>query len=278
MGQGFLESHATDAGLRHLNEGRSMNPLAHGLRSTLPIALFGALLVLWYFAVVLFDVPQYILPNPKDVATALFAGEVPWLAHSYVTLAEILVGFLLSGVAGVLLGIVIAWSVLISTALMPLLVFINTLPKVALAPLMLLWLGYGIIPNALIAALIGFFPVVINTTVGLSQTPRDMLDLGRVFGAPKWKVFLKIRIPGALPYILGALKVSATTCVVGAIVGEFIAAQRGLGAVIINTQTTLNTPVAFAAIIWISILGLMVYAVVGWVGRWLAPWAEGVQT
>jgi NitT/TauT family transport system permease protein len=126
----------------------------------------------------------------------------------------------------------------------------------------------------LIGALIGFFPVVINTAVGLTQIEQDMLDLGRVFNAPKWKVFTKIRMPNAYPYILSALKVTATSAVVGAVVGEFVASQAGLGYVIITTQSSMNTPVAFAALAWISILGLLLYGAVGAMSRVLAPWAE----
>jgi NitT/TauT family transport system permease protein len=153
-------------------------------------------------------------------------------------------------------------------------VFVNTLPKVAVAPLFLLWLGYGIVPNVLIAALIGFFPVVINTAVGLTQVDDELLDLGRAFGAPTWKVFLKIRLPNALPYVLSALKITATAAVVGAIVGEFVASQAGLGMVIVNAQTNLNTPVAFAALGWISIIGLALYGAVSLAARWWAPWAD----
>jgi NitT/TauT family transport system permease protein len=180
----------------------------------------------------------------------------------------------LAGAAGVALGVAIAWSPTVARALVPFLVFVNTLPKVAVAPLFLLWLGYGIVPNILIAALIGFFPVVINTAVGLTQVDDELLDLGRVFGAPTWKVFLKIRLPNALPYVLSALKITATAAVVGAVVGEFVASQAGLGMVIVNAQTNLNTPVAFAALVWISIVGLALYAAVGLVARWWAPWAD----
>ena len=165
----------------------------------------------------------------------------------------------------------------VGRALMPFLVFVNTLPKVAVAPLFLLWFGYGIFPNMLIGALIGFFPVVINTAVGLSQIDDEMLDLGRVFNAPKWKVFAKIRIPNAYPYILSALKVTATAAVVGAIVGEFVASQSGLGYVIITSQSSLNTPLAFGALVWISILGLALYGAVAALSRVLAPWAEGQE-
>jgi NitT/TauT family transport system permease protein len=185
--------------------------------------------------------------------------------------------FLLAAVSGVLLGTLIAWSSVLGRALMPFLVFVNTLPKVAVAPLFLLWLGYGILPNMLIGALIGFFPVVINTAVGLSQIDDDMLDLGRVFNAPKWKVFAKIRIPNAYPYILSALKVTATAAVVGAIVGEFVASQRGLGYVIIASQSSMNTPLAFASLVWISVIGLVLFGAVAALSRILAPWAEGQE-
>ena len=141
----------------------------------------------------------------------------------------------------------------------------------------LIWMGYGIFPNMLMGALIGFFPVVINTAVGLSQVEQDMLDLGRVFNAPKWKIFAKIRIPNALPYILSALKITATAAVVGAIVGEFVASQQGLGYVIVTTQSSMNTGLAFAALIWISVVGLVLYGLVVLLAHLWAPWAEGID-
>ena len=203
--------------------------------------------------------------------------DIPWASHLWVTTVEVVGAFVLAALAGVALGMAIAWSPLASRALMPFLVFVNTLPKVAVAPLFLMWLGYGIWPNMLIGALIGFFPVVVNTAVGLQQIDDDLLDLGRVFNAPKWKVFLKIRIPNALPYILSALKVTASAAVIGAIVGEFVASQRGLGYVIITTQSSMNTPAAFAALVWISILGLLLFALVAGLSRLLAPWASGID-
>ena len=239
-----------------------------------PLVLFAALLAAWQAAVSLFGIREYLLPGPWVVLRAAFDGKIPWWSHIWVTGAEIVGAFVLAGVVGVLLGTAIAWSPTASAALVPFLVFVNTLPKVAVAPLFLLWLGYGIFPNMLIGALIGFFPVVINTAVGLTQVDHEMLDLGRVFGAPKWKVFWTIRIPNAFPYILSALKITATAAVVGAIVGEFVASQAGLGSVIVVTQTNLNTPVAFVALIWISVVGLVVYGAVGLAARWLAPWAE----
>jgi NitT/TauT family transport system permease protein len=238
------------------------------------LVLFVVLLAAWQAAGPLFQVREYILPGPVAVVRAAFDFSIPWGAHLTVTTVEILGGFVVAGGAGVALGIAIAWSPVTARALVPFLVFVNTLPKVAVAPLFLLWLGYGIVPNILIAALIGFFPVVINTAVGLTQVDEELLDLGRVFGAPTWKVFLKIRLPNALPYVLSALKITATAAVVGAVVGEFVASQAGLGMVIVNAQTNLNTPVAFAALVWISVIGLLLYGAVGLAARWWAPWAD----
>ncbi len=230
--------------------------------------------MIWQLAPPLLKIREYLLPGPASVVRAALNFSIPWHTHLAVTTLEILGGFALAGAAGVALGVAIAWSPTIARALVPFLVFVNTLPKVAVAPLFLLWLGYGIVPNVLIAALIGFFPVVINTAVGLTQVDDELLDLGRVFGAPTWKVFLKIRLPNALPYVLSALKITATAAVVGAIVGEFVASQAGLGMVIVNAQTNLNTPVAFAALLWISIIGLALYGVVCLAARRWAPWAD----
>ncbi|MCJ0761761.1 ABC transporter permease [Variovorax terrae] len=238
------------------------------------VGLFAGFILLWQLAVSVFGIREYLLPSPYAVLQAMVSNEIPWLSHTWITAVEILGAFVLAGVAGVVLGMAIAWSPGISRALTPFLVFVNTLPKVAIAPLFLMWLGFGILPNMLIGALIGFFPVVINTAVGLTQIDQDLVDLGRVFSAPKWKVFMKIRIPNAYPYILSALKVTATSAVVGAVVGEFVASQKGLGYVIITTQSSMNTPAAFAALVWISVLGLLLYGLVAVLSRLLAPWAE----
>ncbi len=238
------------------------------------VGMFVLFIAIWQASVSLLDIREYLLPSPWSVLQAMGPGDIKWAHHAWITGVEILGAFVIAGVAGVVLGMAIAWSPGISRALTPFLVFVNTLPKVAIAPLFLMWMGYGIVPNMLIGALIGFFPVVINTAVGLTQIDADLVDLGRVFSAPKWKVFMKIRIPNAYPYILSALKVTATSAVVGAVVGEFVASQRGLGYVIITTQSSMNTPAAFAALVWISVLGLLLYGAVAGLSRLVAPWAE----
>lgn len=241
------------------------------------VLLFVSLIAAWQLTVTYSGIRAYLLPSPLSVVQAFWEPDVPWTQHIWTTTWEIVGAFFLAAAVGVLLGVAIAWSPLIANALVPFLVFLNTLPKVAIAPLFLVWMGYGIFPNMLMGALIGFFPVVINTAVGLSQVEADMLDLGRVFNAPKWKIFVKIRIPNALPYILSSLKITATAAVVGAIVGEFVASQSGLGYVITTTQSSMNTSLAFAALIWISVVGLVLYGLVVLAARLWAPWAEGID-
>ena len=142
------------------------------------LAIFAVFILLWQLAVSFLDVREYLLPSPGSVLRAMFGDEIPWGRHIWVTGVEIVGAFVVAGVAGVLLGMAIAWSETLARALTPFLVFVNTLPKVAIAPLFLMWMGYGILPNVLIGALIGFFPVVINTAVGLTQIEQDLIDLG----------------------------------------------------------------------------------------------------
>src|SRR5437879_8408210 len=150
--------------------------------------------MIWQLAPPLLRIREYLLPGPVSVVRAALNFSIPWHTHLAVTTLEILGGFALAGAAGVALGVAIAWSPTIARALVPFLVFVNTLPKVAVAPLFLLWLGYGIVPNVLIAALIGFFPVVINTAVGLTPVDDDLLDPGRVFRPPTRKAPSNIRL------------------------------------------------------------------------------------
>ncbi len=247
------------------------------LRRHIPATvLFVLLIAVWQVTVMVLDIQEYLLPKPLTVLQAAADPRLGWRMHLAVTALEIVGGFVVAGTVGILLGVAAAWSAVLEKALLPFLVFLNTLPKVAVAPLVLVWLGYGLWPNIVIAAVIAFFPVAINTAVGLTQIDPDLVDLGRSLGAPKWRVFLTLRLPNALPYLLSGLKVASTLTVVGAIIGEFVASQRGLGTVIVTTQVTLNTAVAFASLVWISVLGLVLYGIVDLVARWLTPWAYGL--
>lgn len=237
-------------------------------------SVFILLVLLWELAVVIYHPPAYLLPTPANVWHDIWDTRLRWPSSIWVTSQEILLGFGLSAVAGIGLGIAIAWARILSRTLLPFLIIFNTLPKVAIAPFFIIYLGYGIFPNVVIAAMIGFFPVVINTATGLSQVDEDWLDLARSLRAPKWKIFLRMRIPNAMPYIISGLKVSSTLAVVGAVIGEFIASQEGLGNLILSTQVTLNTAIGFAALFWISLLGLILYWAIDVSGKLFVPWAS----
>ena len=249
--------------------------LSTGRALRAPLTLIGFILA-WQLVVSVFQIKEYIVPSPLTTFAHLLdpriAGEYHWLRHLTATLAEILLSFLATAAAGILVAILVTWSVLLNRLITPIIALFNSLPKIALAPLFLLWFGYGVVPNILIAVLIAFFPVVINTATGLNAVDGDLLDLVRYLHARKWQVFLKIRIPNSLPYIFSGFKISSTLCVVGAIVGEFIASERGLGYLLKDAQAMIDTPTMFAALILISVLGLSLFGAIALLERAVMPW------
>jgi len=216
------------------------------------------------------------LPKPITVWRGIWNPSLGWPGTIWITTQEILVGFSIAAAAGIFLAILIAWTPFLSRTLLPFLIVFNTLPKVAIAPLFIIYLGYGTFPNAIIATMVAFFPIIIPSATGLVQIDQDWIDLARSLGAPKWKTFLRLRLPNSLPYVFGGLKVGSSLAVTGAVIGEFIASQGGLGNVILSTQTTLNTALAFAALFWLSLLGLLMYSAVALVERLLVPWSAPV--
>lgn len=234
-----------------------------------------ALILIWHFAVVWFEIKEYVLPAPGDTLATLFDPKYRWLSNTLVTLYAVVGAFVISTVLGIFLGIAVVWHGLIERTLMPLLVLFNTLPKVALAPLFVLWLGYGIVPNMMIAVTVSFFPMVINTATGLTKVDNDLIDLVRALKGTRRQIFTKIRLPNALPYVFAGLKLNATLSVIGAIVGEFVASEAGLGALIIIAGVSLDTPAIFASLCIISVMGLGLYALVVVAERVLVPWETG---
>jgi NitT/TauT family transport system permease protein len=253
---------------------RALSGLGERLKTP---AVIAAMLLIWQASVKLFKVPEYILPSPLSALEHLFFKQSDasynWMVHIRATLMEIVLSFAVTAVAGILIAICIAWSDTIRKASMPVLVFVNSLPIIAVAPLLLLWSGYGLKTNILIAFLVSFFPVVINTEVGLSAIDDDLLDLVKYLHGTKLQVFIKLRIPNSLPFIFTGLKISSTMCVVGAIVGEFIASDRGLGYIIINSQYTMDSPPIYAGLMLVSLFGLSLFGLVSLAERLLMPWA-----
>ena len=234
--------------------------------------MFVTMLLVWHFGVVLLGVKEFILPTPLAAVQTLFQAKFRWPSNFMATFYEVVGGFLVSALIGVILGVAIVWSEWLKRTILPFLVFLNSLPKIAVAPLFMIWFGYGILPNILIVFLISFFPVVINTATGLVAVDEDLLDLVRCLHATKWQKMRKVQLPNSLPYIFSGLKIAATTAVTGAIVGEFVASDKGLGSVIIASQTTLATPVIFGSLILITIIGMVLFGFVGIMERILMPW------
>ncbi len=232
------------------------------------------LVVLWQVAVVALNVKEFILPTPLAALRSLDKANFQCVANFLATFYAVIGAFVLSAILGVALAVVIVWNQFLMRTVMPVLVLFNTLPKIALAPLFVIWLGYGIWPNIVIGTTIAFFPMVVNTAVGLASAEPEMLDLVRSLNATRWQVFRKIRFPNAVPYIFTGLKLNATMSVTGAIVGEFVASDKGLGSLIITSGVTMDTPPIFASLILISVLGLVLYGAVVAVENIVAPWAN----
>jgi NitT/TauT family transport system permease protein len=221
-----------------------------------------ALILLWQLAVDLIDIKPFILPSPLAVLHTLALPNYAWGSNTLVTATEIFGGFALAVVVGVTLALLFSWSRLLMLLLFPLFVTLNMIPKVALGPLIIVWLSYGIGSNILITFSLCFFPILLTTARGLNEIEPDLLDLVRSLKGSRWQLFVKIQLPGALPYIFSGMKLAAILAVAGAVVGEFIASDRGLGYLMIQVQTSLDTAGMFMAVILLAALGVGLYLAV----------------
>jgi len=234
-----------------------------------PFLLILLLLVLWDLAIRLFKIPAYLIPPPWEVVKQLVNEWPRLLAESWKTT---LGGFGLTIVIGIPIAMVIAYSRLVESYVYPLLVFSQSIPKVAIAPLFVVWFGFGIFPKVISAFLLGFFPVVVSTVMGFKSVEPDMLDLARSMGASRLQTFFKISLPQALPQIFSGLKVSVTLAVVGAVVGEFVGSNSGIGYVLQVANGNFDLPLMFAALVVLSSIGVVLFVAVDLVERVMIPW------
>jgi NitT/TauT family transport system permease protein len=236
------------------------------------IIVLAVLVVVWELSVRVFGIRSFLLPPPTIVIADIFGNPAFFAKASLYTLYVTSVGFLIALVGGVLLAIAIVSSSFIDRTFYTLLVATNSIPKVALAPLFVIWLGTGGAPKIAIAAIIAIFPIVINTTVGLRAIDNDMIDLARSARALRRDVMLKVRFPNALPSLFAGAKIGVSFALIGAIVGEFVAGEQGLGYVILTSQATFNSTRAFAAILVLGVLGTIMFFMIEAVERWMLPW------
>jgi len=238
-------------------------------RYALAILVHAALIAFWYLVVRYGKIPPFILPGPIETISTLNGSNYHWINNALVTATKIFGGYILAITIGVGLATVLSWSNIATLVVMPLLVTLNMVPKVALGPLFIVWLSYGILSNAVIAFSISFFPILLNASRGFHEVEPDLLELVRTLRSSKWQTFTKIKLPSALPFIFSGMKIGAILAVAGAIVGEFLGSSRGLGYLMLQVQSTLDTAAMFMAVILITLIGVMLYAIVLGIERWV---------
>jgi NitT/TauT family transport system permease protein len=245
--------------------------LSHRAQSLL---LAAAVLLVWEGACRWFDISSLVLPAPLSIAQKLytmFASGTIW-PHLWATLVEIVSGFVFGVAAGLILGAMISLIPVIERLVYPYLVALQTLPKVAIAPLFIIWFGYGLTSKIVITALVCFFPILVSVIAGFHATDRDQLDMMKAFGATKWQTLVRLRVPSALVLIFAGLEIAAVLAVIGAIVGEFVGAQVGLGYLITALNFSLDVAGVFAVLIVLSVIGLAMHGVTRFAARRYIFW------
>jgi NitT/TauT family transport system permease protein len=256
----------------------SAKPFTRRLKAILtPFVGVAVILIAWTLVTAIFTIPDYLLPSPFVVLKRI-STDWTLLSRSFgYTLFEVVAGFL----ASVLIGIPVAFFVVISRPieriLMPVIVASQAVPKVAIAPLLVIWLGFGLLPKIVISFLIAFFPVLVSTSTGLRSVETDMLDLVRSMGASTTKIMFKVRLPSALPQIFAGLKVAISLSVVGAIVGEFVGSDRGLGYVLMTASGSLDGTLVWAALVVLIVLGVALFQMIAMLERFAIRWHVSVR-
>jgi NitT/TauT family transport system permease protein len=236
------------------------------------LASIVATVVIWDVAVRVFKIPGHLVPSPEQVYAAGVRNLAPIGTHSLWTIFAVLLGFGVAAAVAVPLAIVIVLSPTLERILYPPMVAIQSIPKIALAPLLIVWFGFGVVPKVSVAFLICFFPIVVDTIVGLRNIDPALIQLARSMGASPSKIFLKLRLPGALPNVFGGLKVASALAVVGALTGEFIGSDTGLGYLLISASGMLNTALLFAVLVVLSLLATAFFYAIEILERLLIPW------
>ncbi|HXX38324.1 MAG TPA: ABC transporter permease [bacterium] len=240
-----------------------------------PAGLFAAVLVVWEWAVRMFGVPVYILPPPSRIAEVLVSDRAMLFGDAVVTLAEVLLGFAVAFVVGIVLALAIFSSRTIERAVYPLVIASQTVPVFAIAPLLIVWFGYGMASKVAMAALIVFFPIVVNTVDGLRAADEDLVNLLRILGAGQRRILYTIRIPAAMPFVFSGVRIAVATSVIGAVIGEWVGATRGLGFEMIHANAQLHIDRVFAAIVYLSTMALILFVAVSGTEWLVLPWRRG---
>ena len=228
----------------------------------------------WALLVELLDIPNFLFPSPIAIFQGYFTGDISWLDHTLVTLREALTGFVIGVAFGFALAVVINLSDVLSRIIMPYVVSLQVLPKVAIAPLLYILLGFTNTSRVILIVILVFFPIVINVSTGLTAVDKNLVHLLQSLGAKNVNIFYKVRLPNSMPYFFDGLRIAVSGALVGAIVAEFVSSSEGLGFLILSSQFTFNTTVAFGAFGILTVLGLTLYGSVIFLGWRLLPWNQ----
>ena len=243
------------------------------LRSwTIPVAVLAALLGAWELWVQVGEVPKWQLPAPSIIARELAESRALLWENALVTLEEIALGFLAALGAGLALAALIAYSRILERSIYPIVIASQTIPIIAIAPLLLIWVGYGITPKVIVVALICFYPIAVNTVDGLKAVDPDMVNMMRTLGASRWQVFVKLQVPTSMPFMFSGIKVGISVSVIAAVIGEWVGGSAGLGYLITYSQPLFLTARVFAAIVVLSFMGVSLFVLAGFVERLMLPW------
>ena len=254
---------------------RPSNPWSRARVVAAPLMLAAVILVAWEVLVRVLAVPAYVLPAPSQIAAEIYFDRKIIFSQLGVTLFEIMSGYVLSCVVGFCLSVLIVYSAAFRRGVLPLVVASQTIPVIAIAPLLVIWFGYNSIPRIIITALVAFFPLTISFVTGLQAIEPAFINFFRSLKANEFQIFTKLRFPAALPNVFGGLKVATTLAVIGATIGEWVGASAGLGYLMAQDTAQLNTTRVFASLVVLGAFGMAFFAVVGLIERWSMPWVYG---
>ena len=239
-----------------------------------PLLGVAAILAMWQIYVSAFGINRIVLPGPFDILQASINNWSILLKETWPTFLETVLGFAIAVVIGIPVAVCVANSRALNLTLYPILIATQSIPKVAVAPIILVWFGLGLQSKLVIAFLVAFFPIVVDTATGMRATPAGLLELARSLRASSLQIFLKVQFPAALPFIFAGAKVAVTLAVIGAVIGEFVGSLNGLGNLLLTANSQLDSPLAWAALVWLSALGILLFAAVVVVERLVMPWSD----
>ena len=237
-----------------------------------PIGILVSLVIVWEVLVRVVNVPSWQLPPPSAILDELIVSKDLLLHHTLVTLKEIVVGFSVALVTGLTLAAGIAYSRILERSVYPIIIASQTIPIIAIAPLLLIWVGYGLTPKVIIVALICFYPIAVNTVDGLKSIDPDMISMFRTLGASRFQVFTKLQVPNSLPFMFSGIKIGISVSVIAAVIGEWVGGSEGLGYLITYSQPLFLTARVFAAIFLLSVMGIILFVLGVWIEHLTMPW------